>query len=300
MRRLASAEQAALRDEAGEVLFLYARATALDAQTHAEPAERAARLHEARRLNELAEASFGADHAPRALYEQRADVARLLGDAAQAHASAAHARQVPVRTPRDIYLSAHQQAIHGNLRQALTLLEQVTQDDPRSFAAWFVRGNCHYDLLQDAAAIACFNVCVTLRPDFYGSWLNRGLAHLRLRQFRQAANDFDRVLRLRPDLTDGYVSRALAREGTAAYLEAIADYTQALANPAASTRIYFLRAAARTKAGDLPGATGLRSRPCRRADRRDGLDRAARPAATAIPRGARRLRAGDQAQSALV
>lgn len=248
VRQLAVADQAALRDEAGEVLFLFARATALDAQTRSE------RLREARRLNELAEASFGADRAPRALFEQRADLAQLLGNQREADECTARAQQVPVRTSRDIYLIAHQQAMHGNLRQALTLLEQVTQDDPRSFAAWFVRGNCHSDLLQDTAAVACFNVCITLRPEFHWSWFNRGLAHLRLRQFRQAASDFDRVLRLRPDLTDGYVSRALAREGMQAYTEAIADYTQALANPTASTRIYFLRAAARTKAGDPAGA----------------------------------------------
>jgi tetratricopeptide (TPR) repeat protein len=250
VRQLAAAEQAALRDEAGEVLFLYARAVALDAHPHPD----AARLHQARRLNGLAEASFGANHAPRAVYEQRADLARLLGDEDEAAACATRARQVPLRTARDIYLIAHQHAIHGNLRQALELLEQVTQDDPRSFAAWFVRGNCHYDLVQDAAAIACFNVCITLRPEFHPSWFNRGLARLRLRQHRQAANDFVRVLRLRPDLTDGYVSRALAREGMRAYADAIADYTQALGNPAASTRIYFLRGAARSKAGDAVGA----------------------------------------------
>jgi serine/threonine protein kinase/Tfp pilus assembly protein PilF len=243
VQHLSAADRAALREEAGEVLLLFARATA-----HADYPR------EAQRLNALAEASFGAERAPRALYEQRADLARLLGNTAQAEAFAARAQTVPLRTARDLYLVAHQQAIHGNLRQALTLLEQVTQDDPRGFPAWFVRGNCHYDLAQDAAAITCFSVCITLRPEFHGSWFNRGLARLRLRQFRQGADDFDHVLRLRPGLADAYVSRALAHEGMQEYAAAIADHTQALTNFGASTRVYFLRAAARAKAGDPAGA----------------------------------------------
>jgi serine/threonine protein kinase/Tfp pilus assembly protein PilF len=254
VQQLTAAERTSLRDEAGEILFLYARATALAAASQTEPAARAEALHEARRLNGLAETSFGHGQTPRALYEQRADLARLLDDPREAAACAAQAQQVPVRTARDLYLIAHQHAIHGELREALALLEQVTQDDPRNFAAWFVRGNCNYDLVQDAAAVACYNVCITLRPEFHWSWFNRGLAQLRLRQFRQAANDFDRAIRLQPDLTEGYISRGLAREGMRAYPEAIADYTQALSNPTASTRIYFLRAAARAKAGDRAGA----------------------------------------------
>jgi serine/threonine protein kinase/tetratricopeptide (TPR) repeat protein len=254
VRRLPAADQLALREEAGEVLFLYARATALHAQAYAEPTDRTRRLEDAQRANSVAAACFGEDRAPRALWEQRADVANLLGDTRAASESAARAKQVPVRTPRDRYLIAHRYAIRGDLRHALELLQSVTRDDPRSFSAWFVRGNCYYDLLQDANAVASYNVCISLEPDFYWSWFNRGLAHLRLRQYRQAVDDFTQVLALRPDLTDAYVSRALALEGMQAYAEAIADYTRALDDPAASTRIWFLRAAARAKAGDRPGA----------------------------------------------
>src|SRR5262249_39405749 len=154
------------RDEAGELLFLLARATALQAQADGDPDARADKLREARRLSGLAEACFGADQVPRALWEQRADLAHLLGDAGTAAELAARARQTPLRTARDLYLIAHQQAIHGNFRAALDALQRVTQEDPRSFPAWFVRGNCHYELLQDTGAVGCFNVCVTLRPEF--------------------------------------------------------------------------------------------------------------------------------------
>jgi hypothetical protein len=33
-------------------------------------------------------------------------------------------------------------------------LGRVTQDAPRNFSAWFVRGNCCYDLLQDGNVLS--------------------------------------------------------------------------------------------------------------------------------------------------
>jgi serine/threonine protein kinase/Tfp pilus assembly protein PilF len=254
VRRLPAVDQLELRDEAGEILFLYARAQSVHAQAYADSSDRARLLEQAQALNRLAAAAFGEERTPRALLEQRADLANLLGDVGAAGEAAARATQVPMRTSRDRYLVAHGYAIRGDMRQALELLQTVTQEDPRSFSAWFVRGNCHYDLLQDAHAVTCYTVCITLQPEFHWSWFNRGLAYLRLRQYREAVDDFTQALHLQPDVTDAYVSRALALEGIQAYTEAIADYSRALEYPSASTRIWFLRAATRGRAGDCVGA----------------------------------------------
>src|SRR5581483_8650831 len=105
------------------------------------------------------------------------------------------------------YLIAHQQTVEGHYREALELLRRTTQEDPRNLPAWFVRGNCYYELLQDVHAVACYNTCVALRPDFSWSWFNRGLAHLRLRDYRQARDDFDQVLHLQPGLAEAFISR---------------------------------------------------------------------------------------------
>jgi tetratricopeptide (TPR) repeat protein len=67
-------------------------------------------------------------------------------------------------------------------------------------------------------------------------------------------DDFDRALKLNADLTEAYVNRALAHEGMKDYAKAIADYTKALDAPTASTRVWFLRSAARDRAGDPDGA----------------------------------------------
>jgi serine/threonine protein kinase/tetratricopeptide (TPR) repeat protein len=253
VRRLSRPDQEALRQEVGEILLLLAQATALEAQTWAAPAERDDKLREAEELNHRAEACFG-EEVPRALWEQRADLARFRGNARAAGELAARAGRAPLRTPRDYYLFAQQQVVRGNLRQALELLRKATQEAPGNFPAWFVRGNCYYELLENGNAIACFKVCIALRPELPWAWYNRGLAYLRARRYREAVDDFDRALLLKPDLSDAYVGRAQAREGMKALGEAIADYTEALAQPGASTRIYFLRSAVRARAGDHAGA----------------------------------------------
>jgi serine/threonine protein kinase/tetratricopeptide (TPR) repeat protein len=254
VHNLTEDERERLRDEAGEVLYLLSRAAVLHAVAYSEPGSREERLARAADFNRLAEVSFGPERTPRALWEQRAQLANLRGLQREAETLAAQAKDVPLRTPRDRYLIAHQLAMNGRLREALEMLTQVTQDDPQNFSAWFVRADCSYELLQDTSAVACYNACLTLRPEFHWTWFNRGLAHLRLRNYRQAAADFERVIALRPDLADGYVHRGLAKEGMHAYRDAVADYSKALDAPGASTRVYFLRSAARSRAGDAEGA----------------------------------------------
>src|SRR5205085_1987418 len=128
----------ALRDEAAEIMFLLARATALHAQALNDPAKRDDELREAIHVNRLAEDCFPPNTLPRALFDQRADLARLLGDDRETDRWTEKANQTALRTPRERYLVAHQQALNGNLRQALTFIEAVTRNDPRSFPARFV------------------------------------------------------------------------------------------------------------------------------------------------------------------
>src|SRR5205823_1532215 len=107
---------------------------------------------------------------------------------------------------------------------------------------------------------------IALRPKFHGGYYNRGLASLRQSDFKAALADLDEVVRLNPDNAETYVERAIALEGLTKYKEAIADLTEALDRGAGQTRIYFLRAKMKNKAGDADGAKvdlaeGLRLEP---------------------------------------
>ena len=129
-----------------------------------------------------------------------------------------------------------------------------------------MRGNCYYELLRDAEAIACFNVCVALRPDYSNGWFDRGRAHLRAKNFQQAIEDFDQAIRLQPNRPGAYLNCAIAHKAIGEYPKAIANLTTALEIPGCPSRAYFERADVRRLAGDKAGAEadsarGLRELP---------------------------------------
>jgi serine/threonine protein kinase/Tfp pilus assembly protein PilF len=266
VRNLLAADQKRLDEDVVEVLFLLAKAKSLQVADAPPSASRTEQLTAALQLNELASTAFAQNQQARTLLDQRADLTRLLGRQQEAEETATQAKKTPAASVKDLYLVGHHLTIEGKFREALEPLKQATLEDPQNFAAWFVRGNCHSELLQDAQAIASYNSCVVLRPDYHWSWFNRGMAHLRLREFRDAFDDFDRVLRLKPDMSEALIRRAEANEGLRKYQEAIEDLSKALQGDKPTARIYFLLFQARLLAGDKDGAQrdfdrGLRTEP---------------------------------------
>ncbi len=262
VRKLPPGEQGRLGEDVGDLLFLMAKATSQRADRGLGRQTPDPRLEEAWQINAAALACY--DRQPRAVWEQRAELARLLGRDEEAREAARKAEETPLRPDKDYFLLGHVLDTERNFRKALPLLRQATQRDPQNYIAWFVRGQCHLELLQDAEAVGCFNSCVALRPEFYRAWYNRGLAARRQRNFEQAAADFDRVVELQPGLALGYVNRALAREGLRDYPAAIVDLSRALELGAPATTVLFERAAVRAKAKDADGAKRDREEAMRR------------------------------------
>jgi serine/threonine protein kinase/Flp pilus assembly protein TadD len=266
-RNLSSRQQQSVRQGAGELLLLLARATLADAADQPESGRREEDLRAALGWNELAETCFAGEETPSALWSQRAGLARLLGEADRSRDWAARAGGLPPRTGRDLYLAATEEIDAGRFRDALAHLQQATRLQPQDFCAWFARALCHDRLGQDADAVHCYDTALALWPGQH--WLlyfNRGLAHLRRRDFDQAGADFDQAIQLRPDQAEPYLNRALARQGQGRLAAAIADLTRALELGSVPTRVYFMRAVLRQRAGDDDGArrdreVGMRQEP---------------------------------------
>jgi serine/threonine protein kinase/tetratricopeptide (TPR) repeat protein len=261
--RLPEETRASVRDDVGEVLFLAARAKSLRAASEDTDTSE---LSSALVYNDSAISSYDQGRVPRAIWQQRADLLRLLNKTEEASEYSRKADQTPFQGARDRYLTAHVYAKEGKYRQALPLLEEATRLNPQDFSAWFVKGNCHDALLQNEEAVGCYTMCIGLRPDFHWTWFNRGWASLRRQQYQKACDDFDRVITLKPDLAQAYVNRALALQGLGAYDRAVADLTRALDLGAGKTQVYFMRALARERAGDIEGAkrdrhAGMQSEP---------------------------------------
>ncbi len=278
VRFLPDADRRQLDQDVGELLLLLARGTELAARGDTTPIQLA--LH----LNERAEACFGAEAPPRALWLQRADLYSRLGRDDEARHARTKAAAVPPRSARDHYLIAAEHTAHGRFREALPLLQEAARLDPQSHWAWFLLGYCHDGLGHDAKAEACYGTCVALAPQSHWAYFNRGVVFLRQQDHRQACADFDRVVKLRPDLADAYVNRALARQGLKRLADAAADLTRALELGTAHARVHFMRARVRELAGDPVGAAQ---------DRAEGLQREPTDEKSWVARGVARVGTDD-------
>jgi serine/threonine protein kinase/Flp pilus assembly protein TadD len=283
VRRLPAVDRQRLRPAVGELLLLVAAAETADQQAP---------------LLERAADCFAEDDAPRALYVQRADLARRRGDRDEARAWQQRAELQPPRSALDHYLLAREQLDRGQSVEAALSLREAVRLDPKHFAAWFLLGQCCLDTVPDASivprqseteAVHCFTVCRDLRPAFHGAYYNRGLARLRLKQYPEAEADFSAALARRPSLTDAYLHRGLARESQAKYPEALADFTRSLEAGDAATRAWFARARVRRRLGDPGGAAQ---------DEQEGLRRPPRDHESLIHRGV--VRAATDPRRALV
>jgi eukaryotic-like serine/threonine-protein kinase len=261
VRNLPPADQEQLQEDIGEALLLTSRAT-FQRAVYQPDSPRPDDVLLAVSLNQQAERCYEPGKVPRALWQQRGELLKYQKNDGEAARLLRLAEETPLRSARDCYLAAQLAAIRGNFRKALPLLVDAVQQDPQYFAAWFVKGNCHDNLLHHGEAIACYSTCIALRPRFHWAWFNRGLAHLRQTNFERAVADFDQAIALEPDLAEAYLNRGLAQEGLGRLENAIADLSRALELGTPRTQVYFLRAGMRAKAKDDEGA---------RRDREEGM-----------------------------
>jgi serine/threonine protein kinase/lipoprotein NlpI len=266
-----------LRTDMGAFLLLVAGAVA-----------RHGPLDFALRLNNLAIACYPENRVPRAVWRQRAALARSEGQAGQAERFTKLAEETPAQSPRDrflLLLTEFQR--RGRLPEDLPLLIDASRQTKDNFAVWMILGNCYAETGMLGEAVDCFDMAAALRPSSHWPSLCRGLASLQMRDYRKARESFDAVIRQKPDLWDVYYDRALASYELGDLVPAVADLTHLLDDQHPSVRAYSLRARIRAKQGDRAGArsdqeAGRRTEP---RDERDwtarGLDRQPRD-----PRGA--------------
>ena len=103
---------------------------------------------------------------------------------------------MPLRTARDHYLAALDPIVERRYQEAVPLLEQATDRDPKGFWAWLLLGFCHDGLQNDHQALSSYNACAALADDFYAVYHRRGLVHFRQRNFGRAGADFSRAVEI--------------------------------------------------------------------------------------------------------
>jgi serine/threonine protein kinase/Flp pilus assembly protein TadD len=170
------------------------------------------------------------------------------------------------RSLRDECMLACLLSVERRFREALPHWQSATARDPQNLWAWYGLGCCFEQLGEPAQAAACYTACIAIKPDFADWYFHRGVAYLKQRNFSFARADFDRAIALDPARKELLVNRAVAFVGDEQYHAAIDDLLAALNLDPDDSRVYFILAQTREKAGDAQGAkrdrqTGLQCQP---------------------------------------
>jgi serine/threonine protein kinase/tetratricopeptide (TPR) repeat protein len=264
VRWLEPAEQERLREDLGELLFLWAQADSWLVGGPASEDQRREQIDHALHLNGLAATCYSPGTCPPALRLQRVRLLRLNGRKAEAEDLEALAGQMPTATAQNRYLYLADQVGQGRWRAALPILRELSRQEPQNYSWWLVLGNCHAALGNVAEAAACYDLGMAMRPDAIWAYFNRGLLYLEHKQYGPAQADFEQVIHLQPDLVAGLFNRAVARYGLKDYQGALADLTHVLEVGTTATRVYFFRARVRAQLGDREGAQRDRAEGMRR------------------------------------
>jgi serine/threonine protein kinase/predicted Zn-dependent protease len=217
-----------------------------------DPAARGAALARAAAWTDRAAAAHPDGDDWRAVWAQRALLARAANDPAAAERHARRAAALP-RPPADAVVEARQLLAEGRAHTALPLLKAAAYADPQSFWGLFYLGACHQTLNETREAIAAYDRCVTLRPDAFGALFNRGRAK-RFSDPAGAETDLDRAVAARPGWGAAHVERALARELNGNSAGALDDLATALELNHSPVAVLLLRSRIKGRMKDAAGA----------------------------------------------
>lgn len=217
-----------------------------------DPAARAAALARATGWTARAERAHPDAAGWRAVWAQRAQLARLANDAGAAEAHARRAAALP-RPPADAVLEGRQLLAEGRTHTALPLLRAAVAADPQSYWGLFYLGVCHQQLNQTREAVAAYDRCETLRPGAFGVLFNRGRAK-RFLDRAGAEADLSGALAARPDWGAAHFERGLARELNGKFAEAVADLDRALELGHSPVPVLLVRSRVKGRQNDRAGA----------------------------------------------
>src|SRR5262249_14686458 len=143
----------AYREQAASLMMLLANSRAQQAKPKPDVQPDADLLHQASMWNQRAEFTHPAPESCRAIWLQRAYIARLRDDTVEAEQLAHRTEAIP-RKVDDSYLEGRELMSEGRLVAAQRVLKEATQADPKNFWARFYLASSSYQFGQDWEAAA--------------------------------------------------------------------------------------------------------------------------------------------------
>jgi tetratricopeptide (TPR) repeat protein len=224
---LSPAEKAVVRADCQQLLLMLAWAVG-EPRPGQTPAQRRRQARQALRVLDRA-AALG--RPTRTYHLRRADYLAVLDREAEANRERARAAAVPVASAADHYLLGEELFRTGRLRQAMAEFESALRVQPEHFWSQYGLAICLLQGQQLAPAKVHLTVCLSLRAGL-SSWLYalRGYCHTQLEEFAAARADFQKALRLQPDPTTRYalcVNRGVLRVKEKQFRQALDDFEEA-------------------------------------------------------------------------
>lgn len=88
----------------------------------------------------------------------------------------------------------------GRASEAISLIDEIIQEDPNDAAVWTDKGAILCDYMNDPkAAVRCFDKALEIDDEFSMAWANRGTALSRLGRMVDALDSFERALEIDSD-----------------------------------------------------------------------------------------------------
>jgi tetratricopeptide (TPR) repeat protein len=260
-----SAEQRQLLDEElSEIVFLVASGFHRSATLTSESSEQKMMLLKAMDWNELGAKFESTVKSQHAWTIQKIGIRTALGLDSEHEIS-----RITVLSTESGQLSSFSNAIQllemGDASAALSLLEELVQQNPHDYSAWYLLGKARQLIGRHWEADAAFSTCIALNFQCWLAWQDRAVVRLELKRYQDASTDCSQLLQLRPDIVAGYLNRSLAEIALGDYPAAEKDLDLVISKKG-PTRAYFLRANVRQMQGSFEKAqadfeAGLKSTP---------------------------------------
>ena len=83
----------------------------------------------------------------------------------------------------------------NNVKDALSIYDQVTSVDPNFTMAWFSKGSIYFNHYRPSEAIYAYDKALNLDPTISDAWFYRGLALNYLDQINESVVSFSKACR---------------------------------------------------------------------------------------------------------
>ncbi len=156
----------------------------------------------------------------------------------------------------DYFVAVGQKYKKGDIKGALTDMNQVIAINPKYTNAYLLRGVLKNDLNDVQGALADYNQAIILNPQDVNAYISRGkLKYKKLRDVQGALADFNQAATINPKNADVYIGRGMIKHEALNNLQgALVDFNQAIALNSREAIAYNVRGVLKNDLNDVKGA----------------------------------------------